>query len=47
MATQMRLEVMGNRMATCKAETAKESIRRKQKAEIFSISVLSKVLSLD
>ena len=29
MATQMRLEGVGNRMATCKVETAKESIKTK------------------
>ena len=33
--------------ATCEAETIKESIKTKRKAEIVSVSVLSKALSLD
>ena len=44
MATQMQLEVIlaGNRIATlsCEAKTTKESIRRKRKADIVSVSVL-------
>ena len=51
MATQMQLEVIlaGNRIATrvCKAEAIKESIKTKPEAEIVSVSVFSKVLSLD
>ena len=41
MATQMRLEVVGNRMATCKAETAKESIKTKtESGNCFYIRVV-------
>ena len=51
MATQMQLEVIltGNRIAPrpCKAETTKESMRSKMRSEIVSVSVFSKVLSLD
>ena len=51
MVTQMQLEVIFAEIAwppaSCKAETTKESIRRKRKAEIVSVSVLSKVLSSD
>ena len=51
MVTQKQLEVIlaGNRIATrvCKAEAMKESIKAKPEAEIISVSVLSKVLSLD
>ena len=47
MATQMQLDAIlaGNRIATC--VTTKGSIKTKRKAEIVSVSVLSKVLSLD
>ena len=50
MVTQMQLEVIlaGNRIATrvCKAEAIKESIKTKPEAEIVSVSLFSKVLSL-
>ena len=41
MAIQMQLP------ASCKPETTKESIKTKTEVEIVSVSVLSKVLSLD
>ena len=52
MATQMQLEFFFWREfawspATSEAETIKESIKTKRKAEIVSVSVLSKALSLD
>ena len=51
MATQMQLEVFWREIAwptvSCEAETIKESIKTKRKAEIGSISGLFKVFSLD
>ena len=53
MATQMQLKVIltGSRIATrvgsCEADTTTESMIRKREAEIVSVSVFSKVLSLD
>ena len=51
MATQMQLEVFWREIAwppgSCEAETIKESIKTKRKAEIVSVSVLSNVLNLD
>ena len=52
MATQMQLEVFWREiawpLASCGAQTIKQSmVMTKRKGEIVSVSVLSKVLSLD
>ena len=45
-AAQIHFEsfLAGNRMASCEAETTKESIKTKLEAEIVSLSVFSKLL---
>ena len=52
MATQMQLKgffwwEIAWPPVSCEAETTKESIKTKQKAEIVSVSMLYKILSLD
>ena len=51
LAPKCNMRLFGQKIASpppsCEAETTKESIKQKRKAEIVSVSLLSKVLSID